>query len=1170
MKKLMILLLFLLLILSASGRDVEKIPKILVIQSYHSGYKWSDDIQAGIVDNLRDFNHKIHISTEYLDTKRYSSKKELEEEKRLFFRKYKGLEFDVVITVDNFAFNYMLENIEDIFPNTPMIFCGVNGFHYSMLGDNKLVAGVNEKVGILQNIKLIRKLHPNLKNLFIIDDETLTGIELNKEIERAVKWLPPTISIEQPRNITMNELKLRVASLPEDTAVLYTVFFKDSENHFFEFDSSIIEIVEASNSPIYGCWDFNLDYGIVGGFLTSGYYQGEKAANKAITILEGNEVEDAGIDMSSANRYMFDYRALTKWGIKVRDLPRKSVIINMPESFIRRNKSLLIQFGSLLLFLLIIIIMLVVNTFKRSKLHKRLADSHEKLASLAGSLEATVKIRTEELERERIFMSAVLDTEEAMVLVLSSRGRIRRINKFAKTKLGYQATDNVEGEFCSFLTDQALAQEFRNNYNNPEKFRNGITHECPIRSLHGEHFIIKANFTGMFNNAKLEYIVLTGLDVTKERKATQEIILKEKRFRRVFENNGSATISVSNDNFLTMVNFEFEVLSGYKRKEVIGKKKWYEFVHPSQIEKIQQYQKRRWEGDPHIPNKYEFKFIDKKGIVKDVLATVVMLPDSQETIVTLTDISDRKKAERAAKQAMRAEKAANRAKSSFLANMSHEIRTPLNAIIGMSYLMFDTKMSDEQKDFVETIKISSDALLAIINDILDYSKIEAGKLELENIPFEIVELVEEVLDIFSSAANKKGIELIYQICDDVPRTIVGDKNKLRQILINLVGNAIKFTDKGEILIELSSEKIDDVYRIEFKVADTGIGIEENKLNRLFKSFSQVDASTTRKFGGTGLGLAISKRLSEMMGGAMWVESKFGSGSIFHFDIQVIAGKTKEKIFNKKEQPNLESKHALIVDDNDKNRQILKHQLSWWGMSSVAVETPFEALEFLKEEEFDIVISDYLMPEMDGAELCRNIKTDLKLTNLPLLILTSAGNIEECKPFCDRVLTKPVKISNLYRVIHNLFSNSDEEVEYEHKEIGFDRNMAEKFPLKILVAEDNYINQKVIRKILERLGYEPEIVESGEGVLTSIDKREFDVILMDIQMPIMDGVKASARVRAMGNKIKQPYIIALTAHAIADQLEKIITDDMDSYLTKPVSVNSLRKGLEKAYLKINNK
>ena len=541
-----------------------------------------------------------------------------------------------------------------------------------------------------------------------------------------------------------------------------------------------------------------------------------------------------------------------------------------------------------------------------------------------------------------------------------------------------------------------------------------------------------------------------------------------------------------------------------------------------------------------------------------------------EFLQTLNDELNNQKAEIIAKQ-QEAEKArreaeqANQAKSTFLATMSHEIRTPMNGVLGMAALLAETHQTAEQEEYTDTIRTSGEALLTVINDILDFSKIESGNLELDNHGFDLRQCIEEVMDVFAAKASQKGLDLVYQIDSKIPAQIVGDNHRLRQILLNLISNAMKFTHQGEIFVSIDLLKTDNhKLDLAFHIKDSGIGIPKDKLSRLFKAFSQVDSSTTRKYGGTGLGLVISERLVQLMGGTISVHSESGIGTTFIFTISTTVSHEAIRKYVHFNTTGNEGKKVLVIDDNKTNLIILKNQLEQWTLIPTLAFSGHEALEILSQSNgFDLVITDMHMPDMDGLHLSLQIK---KRYNLPIILLSSVG--DDSKRYhpdlFSAVLNKPVKQQQLCRVVQTALKPETHFISEEELPVKqvLSNDFAVKYPLRILLAEDNIVNQKLTIRVLSKLGYKDiAIAQNGLEAIEKFDTQFYEVILMDVQMPEMDGLEATRMIRQ--KQYQQPIIISMTANAMQDDKDKCIKAGMDEYISKPINLDELVKALIRA-------
>ncbi len=772
------------------------------------------------------------------------------------------------------------------------------------------------------------------------------------------------------------------------------------------------------------------------------------------------------------------------------------------------------------------------------------------------------KLAAEQLAEKEATFRAITSAAQDAIILMDNSGKVSFWNEAAERMLGWKTSEAVGRNLHALIT--------------PERFRAAHAKAFPAFRLTGEGGAIgktlelaatRKDSVEIAVELSLSAVMLKGKwsavgimrDITARKKTDDALKESESRYSAI-ANNAPETVLIHRGGVIHYVNDIGAKLSGYTREEILGRN-IVGFLTEGSRKKVLSAMASRTEGAG--PGDYEVEFLTREGKVLHIMvkSAPITYEGSPAVLAVLVNITSRKETELAMVKATAAADAANRAKSDFLANMSHEIRTPMNSIIGMSEMLLDSRLDDDQRRHLKTIQNSADALLYIINDILDISKIEAGLLKTEKTPYDPREVAESVAEMFAQRASAKDLELILKVSTDMPAAALGDGNRLRQIFINLVGNAFKFTLKGQIKLSAEFLKGSGSGWLVFSVADTGVGISPENQKKLFKKFSQVDDSSTRKFGGTGLGLSISKALVEMMGGSISLESAEGKGSVFSFRLpyeEDPAGRARRD-----DIVSFSGMRALLVDDNADSLEILSQNMATWGFSTASARNAPEGLAVLKSgEKFDLLVVDHQMPGGDGEQFINEVAGGGASGGAKIIMLSSRveGIPESVRPAVSAFLPKPITRSGLFNTILRVFRPAAGGAAAEKAE-GVPGAGHDYSHLRILVAEDNPDNQNLARLMLEKGGYKLDIAANGREALEKCAAFNYDLVFMDIQMPEMDGYEATFQLRKTEAYRKTP-IIALTAHGLDSDIKKSLSFGMNAHITKPLKKKVLYEALDK--------
>jgi len=1005
---------------------------VLYLNSYHLNYKWSDDIYQGI---HKVFNNRKNttVYTEFMDTKRIFDHLTFYRLVRYIQEKYAHIEFDLVITSDDTAFNFVKKFRKKLFPKIPIVFCGVNFFELSELEGITNVTGVNESVDIQETFELIFDLHPSTNLVVFICDNTPTGLKIQARIKTL--QVPKKVKTMMIHDIRMDDLLNHIAHLPKGAIIYFTTFFRDKADQYFEYDQSISMVAKRAKVPIYGAWDFHLGHGIIGGKLTCAVYQGEAAANLGVRILDGQPAESIPIITESPNRYMFDMDQLKRYHIRVTQLPESSKII-YPTFRLNRIFIIAVLGIGLLLF---ITIFLLFNNVKRKVaekklkmtldyLEQRVIDRTEEVTLTNEKLnqELEERKRTERaLEQSHHFLETLIDSLPVAVFTKdANNGKFTLWNKQCEVLYGLTA-DAVLGKNDDqfFPKEQAEASRKSDLEAFNKKTRIDILEE-KINTREQGIKIVHTIKTPIFdeNQQPLQILCISD-DITQRKKAEEEIRRQQEFLRNVIDTDPNFIFVKDREDRFVLANQAMADLCETSVDYMVGKN--VSAFNPNQDE-VNQY----FVDNETVMTTLQPKFVPEQPfttssgkthyiqIIKKPLVGEDGIAD--KVLCVATDITDRKRTEKELESARIAAESANLAKSEFLANMSHDLRTPLHGILGFTQILRRNEaLMTEIGSAVDTIHRSGEHLLMMINDILDLSKIEAQKLDIRESEIYIPGFFQTIVEIIRVRASQQKIGFVFHQGKNIPNGILGDETRLRQILLNLLGNAVKFTQRGEV--RFSIKRSDDT--IHFKIEDTGIGIPQDKIKEIFLPFHQV-ANSIIQTEGTGLGLAICSKLLKMMDSELNVSSELGKGSCFEFYLPLKETNISSDIITPKSQKIIgyDGRNIIILvcDDRKTNRDVLSQLLTDIGFDVVEAVDGRDCLEKALASHPDIILMDLMMPEMDGFEATRALRNMPEIKDITV-IAVSAGVFNQTRQDClaagcNDFIPKPVITDELFEKI----------------------------------------------------------------------------------------------------------------------------------------------------------
>ena len=956
--------------------------EILLLNSYHQNFAWTESLQSGLEDVLRPRETGIVLHVENMDTKRVEFNEHYVQQLREVFRhKYGGRRLNLVLATDNNAFEFLRRHHDELFPKVPVVFCGVNDFRDELLAGHPLFTGVPEVLDVRGTLWWALKQHPRVRTVYIVHDNTPSGRASAQAMRNDLRPFPPEVALRYSGGQTLPELLAEVRSLPEDSLILYGFYYRDREGRFYNTGEAVEAIAAETDLPIYGLYDLDLGHGIVGGMLSRGYAQGQAMGQLALHVLAGRDPGEIPVTPRETSQPMFDYVQLKKYNIKPESLPEGSLVINRPRSFYAEHGSLIWLIVALAVIQTVIIVALVVNTTRRRQAEKELRSAHQ-------MLEERVRERTSEVKETVDALRTVFDASHDAIIIHDVAGRILDVNERMLKMYGLTRDEIGDVSIARDISSRnnavyRLSSIWRAAMNGEPQF-----YEWKARRPHdGHEFDVEVYLNPIVFKGR-EAILSNVRDITVRKESENRIRQSLFKFEAILENSLMGIAMYSGRRFVT-INRRGAEIFGYAPDELIDNDVAVLLDSAEDAEEF--FEDSRLALAKSGEYNTEHAFRGKLGnVIWCRMYAKALDPESlgKGVIWAWDDITEQRRSREELMRAREDAEAANRAKSEFLAAMSHEIRTPMNAIVGMTDITLQTDLNEDQRDYLKTVMDSAQHLLAIINDILDLSKIEARKLHLERVDFDLPYHVKSTVKGLEVQARQKGLSLMLEVAEGVPHCVKGDPLSLRQVLVNLVGNAIKFTHRGSVSVRVfpagppPAGMAPDVLGVSFEVEDTGIGIPEEFLDTIFLSFSQ----TTRAFGGTGLGLAICKQLIALMGGDIRVTSRVGKGSIFAFTAWLEPGVACPLPADKPapSPPNAPSRpvRLLVAEDNDVNVMVTTLRLEDMGYECVVAGTGLEVLEMIKHDRYDLILMDVEMPVLDGISATKAIRSAVPGGSIP--------------------------------------------------------------------------------------------------------------------------------------------------------------------------------------------